>query len=200
MIVDFIFDVASPNTYFAHKLIPDFEKRTGTKFNYIPCLLGGIHKLSNNQPPFIAYADCKNKSDYQMIEVERFVKQHKLSKYKFNSHFPPTTIQVQRGAIAAQELGIFNEYFECVIAAMWEDDKNISDIDVLQDILKENNFDVDSIMNIVTSQECKDKLIANTDNAVSRGAFGAPTFFFEDQIFFGKDHLYQLEEYINSKK
>ena len=200
MIVDFIFDVASPNTYFAHKLIPDFEKRTGTKFNYIPCLLGGIHKLSNNQPPFIAYADCKNKSDYQMIEVERFVKQHKLSKYKFNSHFPPVTIQVQRGAIAAQELGIFNEYFECVITAMWESDKNISDIDVLQGILKENNFDVASIMNIVTSQECKDKLIANTDNAVSRGAFGAPTFFFEDQIFFGKDNLYKLEEYINSKK
>ena len=200
MIVDFIFDVASPNTYFAHKLVPDFEKRTGVKFNYIPCLLGGIHKLSNNQPPFIAYADCKNKSDYQMIEVERFVKQHQLSKYKFNSHFPPVTIQVQRGAIAAQELGIFNEYFECVIAAMWENDKNISDIDILQGILKENNFDVASIMNIVTSQECKDKLIANTDNAVSRGAFGAPTFFFEDQIFFGKDHLYQLEEYINSKK
>ena len=200
MIVDFIFDVASPNTYFAHKLVPDFEKRTGVKFNYIPCLLGGIHKLSNNQPPFIAYADCKNKSDYQMIEVERFVKQHQLSKYKFNSHFPPVTIQVQRGAIAAQELGIFNEYFECVIAAMWENDKNISDIEILQGILKENNFDVASIMNIVTSQECKDKLIANTDNAVSRGAFGAPTFFFEDQIFFGKDHLYQLEEYINSKK
>ena len=200
MIVDFIFDVASPNTYFAHKLVPDFEKRTGVKFNYIPCLLGGIHKLSNNQPPFIAYADCKNKSDYQMIELERFVKQHQLSKYKFNSYFPPVTIQVQRGAIAAQELGIFNEYFECVIAAMWENDKNISDIDVLQEILKENNFDVASIMNIVTSQECKDKLIANTDKAVSRGAFGAPTFFFEDQIFFGKDHLYQVEEYINSKK
>ena len=83
---------------------------------------------------------------------------------------------------------------------MWENDKNISDIDVLQEILKENNFDVASIINVVTSQECKDKLIANTDKAVSRGAFGAPTFFFEDQIFFGKDHLYQLEEYINSKK
>ena len=200
MIVDFIFDVASPNTYFAHKLIPDFEKRTGAKFKYIPCLLGGIHKLSNNQPPFIAYAECQNKSNYQMIEVERFVKQHKLTKYKFSSHFPPMTIQVQRGAIAAQELGVFEEYFECVITAMWENDKNISDIDVLQEVLKENNFDVASLMDIVTSQGCKDKLIKNTDNAVSKGAFGAPTFFFGDQIFFGKDHLYQLEEYINSQK
>ena len=198
MIVDFIFDVASPNTYFAHKLIPNFEKRTGTKFRYIPCLLGGIHKLTNNQPPFIAYADCENKNNYQMIEIERFVKQHKLTKYKFNSHFPPVTIQVQRGAIAAQKLKIFEEYFECVISAMWENDKNISDINILHETLEQSNLDVAAIMNIATSQECKDKLIANTDDAVSRGAFGAPTFFYENQIFFGKDHLYQLEEYINS--
>ena len=172
MIVDFIFDVASPNTYFAHKLIPDFEKRTGTKFRYIPCLLGGIHKLTNNQPPFIAYADCENKNNYQMIEIERFVKQHKLTKYKFNSHFPPVTIQVQRGAIAAQRLKIFEEYFECVISAMWENDKNISDINILHETLEQSNLDVAAIMNIATSQECKDKLIANTDDAVSRGAFG----------------------------
>ena len=198
MIVDFIFDVASRNTYFAHKLIPNFEKRTGTKFRYIPCLLGGIHKLTNNQPPFIAYADCENKNNYQMIEIERFVKQHKLTKYKFNSHFPPVTIQVQRGAIAAQRLKIFEEYFECVISAMWENDKNISDINILHETLEKSNLDVAAIMNIAISQECKDKLIANTDDAVSRGAFGAPTFFYENQIFFGKDHLYQLEEYINS--
>jgi 2-hydroxychromene-2-carboxylate isomerase len=190
--------VASPNTYFAHKLIPNFEKRTGTKFRYIPCLLGGIHKLTNNQPPFIAYADCENKNNYQMIEIERFVKQHKLTKYKFNSHFPPVTIQVQRGAIAAQRLKIFEEYFECVISAMWENDKNISDINILHETLEQSNLDVAAIMNIATSQQCKDKLIANTDDAVSRGAFGAPTFFYENQIFFGKDHLYQLEEYINS--
>ena len=200
MKVDFIFDVASPNTYLAHKLIPDFEERTGVKFNYIPCLLGGIHKLSNNQPPFIAFADCKNKSNYQMIEIDRFVKQHKLTNYKFNSHFPPVTIQVQRGAIAAQELKIFKEYFECVINAMWERDKNISDIEVLKEVLAEADLDVESIIEIVLSQACKDKLISNTDDAVKRGSFGVPTFFYDDQIFFGKDHLHQLEEYINSNK
>ena len=200
MIVDFIFDVASPNTYFSHKLIPDIEKRTGVRFNYIPCLLGGIHKITNNQPPFIAYADCKNKSDYQMHEIERFVKQHNLTNYKFNSHFPPVTIQVQRGAIAAQELNIFDDYIDCMLRAMWEEDKNLSDADVLQEVLKQNGFDVSAIFEIVTSQTCKDKLISNTDSAVSKGAFGVPTFFLDDQIFFGKDHLYQLELYINSKK
>lgn len=200
MKVDFIFDIASPNAYFCHQLIPGFEDRTGVKFNYIPCLLGGIMKLSGNQPPFVAYAEIKNKNDYQLIEIERFVKQHNLIKYKFNSNFPMNTVQVQRGALAAQELGIFDEYLESMLRAMWEENKNLSDLDVLQATLVENNLDAESIIKIVTSQECKDKLIANTSDAVERGAFGVPTFFFNDQIFFGKDHLHQLEEYINSSQ
>jgi len=200
MKVDFIFDIASPNAYFCHQLIPGFEDRTGVKFNYIPCLLGGIMKLSGNQPPFVAFAEIKNKNDYQLIEIERFVKQHNLIKYKFNSNFPMNTVQVQRGALAAQELDIFDEYLESMLRAMWEENKNLSDLDVLQATLVENNLDAESIIKIVTSQECKDKLIANTSDAVERGAFGVPTFFFNDQIFFGKDHLHQLEEYINSSQ
>ena len=87
-----------------------------------------------------------------------------------------------------------------MLCAMWEEDKNISDIDVLQSVLKENGFDVGAILEIITSQSCKDKLISNTDSAVAKGAFGVPTFFLDDQIFSGKDHLYQLELYIESKK
>jgi 2-hydroxychromene-2-carboxylate isomerase len=157
-------------------------------------------KLSGNQPPFVAYADIKNKNDYQMIEIARFIKQHKLIKYKFNSSFPMNTVQVQRGALAAQELGVFDEYLEIMLKAMWEEDKNLSDLDVLQSTMNENNLDAEAIIKIVTSQECKDKLIANTSDAVNRGAFGVPTFFLNDEIFFGKDHLYQLEEYINYLK
>ena len=87
-----------------------------------------------------------------------------------------------------------------MLCAMWEEDKNLGDLEVLQNVLVDNNLDVEAIIKIVTSQECKDKLIANTSDAVNRGAFGVPTFFIDDQIFFGKDHLYQLEEYINSNK
>ncbi len=200
MKVDFIFDFASPNAYFCHKLIPIIENRTDVSFNYIPCLLGGIFKLSGNQPPFMAFADIPNKNAYQMIEIERFVKQHELTKYQFNSNFPINTVQIQRGSIAAQELNVFDQYLNVVITAMWEDNKNLNDLDILKATLNENNMDVEAIFNIVNSQECKDKLIANTSAAVERGAFGVPTFFLDDQIFFGKDHLYQLEEYINSNQ
>ena len=200
MKVDFIFDVASPNMYFCHKLIPDFKARTGVEFEYIPCLLGGIMKLSGNQPPFVAFAEIPNKNKYQLIEIERFIKQHQLKEFKFNSNFPMNTVQIQRGALAALDLGIFDEYLEIILEAMWEKNLNLADIDIFQSTLSENNIDTGSIMEIITSQDCKDKLIANTTDAVNRGAFGVPTFFFENQIFFGKDHLHQLEEYIHSSK
>ena len=200
MKVDFIFDVASPNMYFCHKLIPDFKERTGVEFEYIPCLLGGIMKLSGNQPPFVAFAEIPNKNKYQLIEIERFIKQHQLKEFKFNSNFPMNTVQIQRGALAAIELGIFDEYLKIILEAMWEKNLNLADIDIFQSTLSENNIDAVSIMEIITSQDCKDKLIANTTDAVNRGAFGVPTFFFENQIFFGKDHLHQLEEYIYSIK
>ncbi|MDC3313080.1 2-hydroxychromene-2-carboxylate isomerase [Gammaproteobacteria bacterium] len=200
MKVDFIFDVASPNMYFCHKLIPEFKERTGVEFEYIPCLLGGIMKLSGNQPPFVAFAEIPNKNKYQLIEIERFIKQHQLKEFKFNSNFPMNTVQIQRGALAAIELGIFDEYLEIILEAMWEKNLNLADIDTFQSTLSENNIDAGSIMEIITSQDCKDKLIANTTDAVNRGAFGVPTFFFENQIFFGKDHLHQLEEYIYSIK
>jgi 2-hydroxychromene-2-carboxylate isomerase len=200
MKVDFIFDVASPNMYFCHKLIPNFKARTGVEFEYIPCLLGGIMKLSGNQPPFVAFAEIPNKNKYQLIEIERFIKQHQLNEFKFNSNFPMNTVQIQRGALAARELDIFDEYLEIILEAMWEKNLNLADIDIFQSTLSENNIDTGSIMEIITSQDCKDKLIANTTDAVNRGAFGVPTFFFENQIFFGKDHLHQLEEYIYSNK
>ena len=110
------------------------------------------------------------------------------------------TVQLQRGALAAQELGIFERYLEVILEAMWEKDINLADLDILKLTLSENNIDAESLIKIITSQACKDKLITNTTNAVNRGAFGVPTFFFDEQIFFGKDHLYQLEEYINSKR
>ena len=200
MIVDFIYDVATPNGYLAHKVIPEFEDRTHVKFNYIPCLAGGIFKLTNNTPPLIANADVKNKSDYFFIEMNRFIQKHKINQFKNNSYFPQNSLLIQRGAIAAQQLNIFKEYVDCTMSGMWEKDLNIQDKDVLKQALEEDGIAYKAIFNIIETKECKDQLIANTSWAVEKGAFGIPTFLIDDQIFFGKDHMYQLEEYISSKK
>ena len=197
MKVDFIFDFASPNAYFCHRVIPEIEKRTGATFNYVPCLLGGIFKITNNQAPMMAFNGITNKLEYQNIEIQRFIKKHNLADFTMNSFFPVMTLQLQRGAIAATSLNVFNEYLEAIFKGMWEKGLNLADQEVLINLLSaETQIDISDLVEKMQTQEIKDQLIQNTSNAVERGAFGIPTFFADDEIFFGKDSLGDLEEFI----
>jgi 2-hydroxychromene-2-carboxylate isomerase len=197
MKVDFIFDFASPNAYFCHRVIPEIEKRTGATFNYVPCLLGGIFKITNNQAPMMAFNGITNKLEYQNIEIQRFIKKHNLAHFTMNSFFPVMTLQLQRGAIAAMSLNVFDEYLEAIFKGMWEKSLNLADQDVLVNLLTaETQIDISNLVEKMQTQEIKDQLIQNTSNAVERGAFGIPTFFADDEIFFGKDSLGDLEEFI----
>tara|TARA_B110001452_G_scaffold203697_1_gene173677 strand:+ start:111 stop:710 length:600 start_codon:yes stop_codon:yes gene_type:complete len=197
MKVDFIFDFASPNAYFCHRVIPEIEKRTGATFNYIPCLLGGIFKITNNQAPMMAFNGITNKLEYQNIEIQRFIKKHNLAHFTMNSFFPVMTLQLQRGAIAAMSLNVFDEYLEAIFKGMWEKSLNLADQEVLVNLLTaETQIDISDLVEKMQTQEIKDQLIQNTSNAVERGAFGIPTFFADDEIFFGKDSLGDLEEFI----
>lgn len=197
MKVDFIFDFASPNAYFCHRVIPEIEKRTGATFNYVPCLLGGIFKITNNQAPMMAFNGITNKLEYQNIEIQRFIKKHNLADFTMNSFFPVMTLQLQRGAIAATSLNVFNEYLEAIFKGMWEKGLNLADQEVLINLLTaETQIDISDLVEKMQTQEIKDQLIQNTSNAVERGAFGIPTFFADDEIFFGKDSLGDLEEFI----
>ena len=197
MKVDFIFDFASPNAYFCHRVIPEIEKRTGATFNYVPCLLGGIFKITNNQAPMMAFNGITNKLEYQNIEIQRFIKKHNLADFTMNSFFPVMTLQLQRGAIAATSLNVFDEYLEAIFKGMWEKGLNLADQEVLINLLTaETQIDISDLVEKMQTQEIKDQLIQNTSNAVERGAFGIPTFFTDDEIFFGKDSLGDLEEFI----
>ena len=197
MKVDFIFDFASPNAYFCHRVIPEIEKRTGATFNYVPCLLGGIFKITNNQAPMMAFNGITNKLEYQNIEIQRFIKKHNLADFTMNSFFPVMTLQLQRGAIAAMSLNVFDEYLEAIFKGMWEKGLNLADQEVLINLLTaETQIDISDLVEKMQTQEIKDQLIQNTSNAVERGAFGIPTFFVDDEIFFGKDSLGDLEEFI----
>ena len=197
MKVDFIFDFASPNAYFCHRVIPEIEKRTGATFNYIPCLLGGIFKITNNQAPMMAFNGITNKLEYQNIEIQRFIKKHNLAHFTMNSFFPVMTLQLQRGAIAAMSLNVFDEYLEAIFKGMWEKSLNLADQEVLVNLLTaETQIDISNLVEKMQTQEIKDQLIQNTSSAVERGAFGIPTFFVDDEIFFGKDSLGDLEDFI----
>ncbi len=192
--VDFIFDFASPNGYLSHKLVPEIEARTGATFNYIPALLGGIHKLTNNQPPMIAFGGVKGKLEYEQMEMTRFVKKHKLDKFAFNPHFPIMTMLIQRGLIAAEMDGQKMPYIDVVAKAMWEDGLKMDDPEVVAKVWAAGGLDAERLLARTQEQDVKQKLIENTQAAVDRGVFGIPFFFVGDEGFFGKDRLNQLEE------
>ena len=192
--VDFIFDFASPNAYLVHKIVPEIEARTGAVFNYIPCLLGGIFKATGNQAPMIAFGGIKNKPEYDAIEMQRFITRHNLTGFKMNPHFPVISLMLVRGALVAERDGYLMKYIDAMIDALWEQELKLDDPEVLHKALADAGFDADKIMTDMGDEAIKAKLLENTNAAVERGAFGIPTFFVGDEIFFGKERLSQVEE------
>jgi len=191
--VDFIFDFGSPNAYLSHRVIPEIEVRTGAKFRYVPCLLGGIFKATGNQPPMLASSSVKNKLDYEQLEMQRFIKRHGLSEFRFNPHFPVNTLTLMRGAIAAARVNLFERYIEAGLVAMWERGLKMDDAEVFVDTMNQAGLEGQSLLQATREQSVKDELMANTQTAVERGCFGIPTFFVDDEIYFGKDRLPEVE-------
>lgn len=191
---EFHFDFGSPNAYLSHKVIPDIEARRGVKCNYIPVLLGGVFKLTNNKSPMQAYQGIKNKNEYGALEMQRFIAKHGMTNFQRNPHFPVNTVQIMRGAIFAEREGFFNSYIDAVFAGMWEQGLKMDDGEVITAALATAGIDGAKVLAGIGEQDIKDKLLANTQNSVDRGTFGSPTFFVDDEIFFGKDKLHDAEE------
>ena len=198
--VEFHFDFGSPNAYFVHKLIPQVEQRTGAKIAYVPILLGGVFKLTNNQPPMVQFKGVKNKQEYQRLEIVRFIEKHGLTAFKMNPHFPVNTVQIMRGAVAAEMDGQLATYAGAVFRHMWEEGQKMDDPEVIRAALDGSGIDGARVLARIQEQDVKGKLLQNTEASVARGTFGAPTFFVGDEIFFGKDRLRDVEEEIVAAK
>ena len=197
--VEFHFDFGSPNAYFCHRVIPGIEARTGVKFQYVPVLLGGVFKLTNNQAPMMQFKGIKNKNEYMRLEIARFIAKHKLSAFKMNPHFPVNTVQIMRGAVAADQSGHLARYVDAVFHHMWEAPKKMDDADTIKAALDGSGIDGAALLAAIQTQDVKDKLMANTEASVARGNFGSPTFFVGDEMFFGKDRLRDVEDEIAAR-
>jgi len=192
----FLFDFGSPNAYLAHLVIPKIEQRTGVKFEYVPVLLGGVYKLTGNRSPAESLLGVKNKPDYERLETARFIKRHRITYFRQNPFFPVNTLTIMRGAIAAQKLGVFERYVDEIYQHMWSEPKKLDDPAILRAALLESGFDAERFTELVQDADIKAQLLDNTERSVARGAFGSPTFFVGDEIFFGKDRLRDVEEMI----
>jgi len=194
--VEFHFDFGSPNAFLSHLVISEIEARTGAIFEYVPVLLGGVFKATNNVSPGVSLAGIRNKPEYQRIETERFLEAYAVDGYTPNPHFPVNTLQIMRGAVFAGDRDYFGRYVDEVYRHMWREAKKMDEADVIRAALEESDLPADEIMEGMNDPAVKSRLIANTEDSVARGTFGSPTFFVGDEIFFGKDRLRDVEEEI----
>jgi 2-hydroxychromene-2-carboxylate isomerase len=198
--IEFHFDFGSPNAYLSHLVIPRIESQTGVKFEYVPVLLGGVFKLTNNRSPAETLKGIKNKPEYERLEMNRFIRKHDITAFQRNPFFPVNTLMMMRGAIAARALGLFDRYVDEMYRHMWADPKKMDDAAIFRAALVEGGFDSDRILALIETQEIKQGLIRNTERSVERGTFGSPTFYLGNEIFFGKDRLSEVEETISQAR
>ena len=194
--VEFQFDFGSPNAYLAEYALPGIEQRTGVKFEYVPVLLGGIFKATNNMSPFDSLRGIKNKPEFNALETERFIRRHNITKFKSNPFFPVNTLMLMRGATAAKFENMFEPYFRAAYHHMWEEPKKMDDPEVFRSAFLSSGIDIDRLIARAQQDDVKKKLIEVTTDAVERGAFGSATFFVGKEIFFGKDQVRDVEESI----
>jgi len=184
--IEFLFDFGSPTTYLAHTQLPRIAAETGARVDYLPVLLGGVFKATGNQSPVMVPA----KGRWMGQDIQRFARRYGVP-FKFNPHFPINTLQLMRGAVAFQmkQPQRFMPYVDAVFRALWVEPTNLGDPAVLAATLEAAGFKADEFQALIGDADVKARLIANTEAAVARGMFGAPTFFVGQEMHFGQDRL-----------
>jgi 2-hydroxychromene-2-carboxylate isomerase len=187
--LEFLFDFGSPASYIAYKRLPPIVARTGALVDYVPMLLGGVFKATGNASP----AEIPAKGRWMNADLARFAKRDGVV-FNRNPYFPINTLHLMRGAAGLLDDGRFMAYVEAVFDAMWKDPRNLGDPAELAPVLARAGLTPDEFQALIAREDVKARLKAATEQAVERGAFGAPTMFVGGEMFFGQDRLDFVEE------
>lgn len=192
--LDFYFDFGSPTAYLAHKRLGQLTAEYPLDVTYKPMLLGGVFKATGNNSPVAIPA----KGQYMMgYDLPRFARRYAVT-LNSNPYFPINTLNLMRGAIAAEHLGCAQAFINAMYEAVWVEEKNMGDTDIVAATLKAHALDAQALLTLAQDPQIKSALIANTEAAVARGIFGAPTFFIGAEMYFGQDRLDFIEEALRS--
>ncbi len=187
--VEFVFDFGSPTSYLAYKQLPKIAARHGARILWTPVLLGAVFKATGNTSPVMVPA----KARYMNADLARFAKRYGVV-LNFNTHFPVNTLPLMRGAVAYQPTDRFDLYVNAMFDAMWAHPRNLNDEGEIAHVLRDIGLEPEDFVARIERPDVKEKLKANTEGAVARGVFGAPTFFVGGEMFFGQDRLDFVEE------
>lgn len=184
--VEFYFDLGSPATYLAYTQLPKICAQTDSQLIYIPILLGGVFKATGNASP----ATIPAKGAYMFQDLDRYARRYGVP-LKFNPNFPINTLMLMR-AVTGMQLRHperFQAFIDCLFQAIWVEGRNLDDLATVATVLTQNGFDPTEVLALTADEEVKTALKNNTEKAVQRSVFGAPSMFVDNQLFFGQDRL-----------
>ncbi|WP_349746895.1 2-hydroxychromene-2-carboxylate isomerase [Pseudomonas frederiksbergensis] len=184
--VEFFFDLGSPATYLAYTQLPKICAQTDSQLIYKPMLLGGVFKATGNASPVTIPA----KGRYMFQDLDRYAKRYGVP-LKFNPHFPINTLMLMR-AVTGMQLRHperFQAFIDCLFHALWVEGRSLDDPAIVAAVLMQNGFDPNEVLALTADENVKAALKKNTEEAVQRGVFGAPSMFVGNQLFFGQDRL-----------
>ena len=181
---DFFFDFTSPYSYLAHKQIRNIEFQNKIEINYMPILLSGLLNLAEIKAPVL----IPSKAKFMIKDCKLFAEKFNI-KFKFNSYFPIQSLNLMRGVLIAQKENKTSLYIDKFFDACWKDDLNLNDQKIVDEILKELNFNLEIFKLKISEHKIKDELKKRTKDAFLKGVFGAPTFIINNKLFWGQDRL-----------
>jgi 2-hydroxychromene-2-carboxylate isomerase len=189
-VLEFFFDYGSPFSYLADTQLADVVNRAGATLVHRPMLLGAVLKATGNRSPM----EVPAKGAYMALELKRWAKRYRVPFTSNTFSFRSNTLRLMRGAVASQRLGIFEPYHRSVFAAVWGTPLDLGEEEIFRRLLQRVGIEPERLFRTMEEQETKDQLRRNTDEAVQRGVFGAPTFFVNGEMFWGNDQLGWVEE------
>lgn len=192
--VEFFFDYVSPYSYLADTQVARVCADAGATLVHRPFFLGGVMKSAGNQPPGVVAA----KARYMLADLERWSAAYGVP-LRFAPRFPQNTLRAMRVALAAQDAGVFDAYHRAAFRAVWAEGRDLGDEADLAAVIAGAGLAPGRLLAAGAEADVKDRLRRQTDEAVERGAFGAPTFFVGDAMFFGNDRLEQLADHLRGR-
>ncbi|WP_282021250.1 2-hydroxychromene-2-carboxylate isomerase [Ruegeria faecimaris] len=190
--IEFVYDFCSPNAFLAQKMISDIAAKHEVGVTYVPVLLATVFKATNNQSPFKAFSENRQKTAYLTRDLHRFARHRGLS-FHMSPHFPMNTKFAMRGALLASGKSWENKYIASIFDAIWVHGQKVDELGVLCDILQDNGLPIRKLREAMTNLNVKQNLKNQTKAMVKRGVFGVPSMFVDTEMFFGKNSLANLE-------
>ncbi|SEU33618.1 2-hydroxychromene-2-carboxylate isomerase [Stigmatella erecta] len=188
--LEFFFDYASPYSYLASAQVEALAARTGAELRWRPFLLGAVFKATGNQSPVTNPA----KARYLLKDLADWARLLGLPDFRMPDSFPTNSLQAGRLGLVAAEQGLIVPFSHAAYRAAFAEGKNLADPAVLTEVARAAGLEPEKVLARIENQEIKDALKRNTEEAIARGAFGAPTFFVGEDMFFGNDRLPLVEQ------